>query len=65
MEEQDEDKFKQEMANLITLWEVTEPKFTLYFTKTYASWAGKQLNISTIECVNNTDTVLQHREKWA
>ena len=42
MEEQDEDKFKQEMANFITLWEVTEPKFTQYFTKTYASRAGKK-----------------------
>ena len=42
MEEQDEDKFKQEMAAFITLWGVTEPKFIQYFTKTYASRAGKQ-----------------------
>ena len=42
MEEQDEDKFKQEMAAFISLWECTEPKFTQYFSKTYALRAAKQ-----------------------
>lgn len=42
MEEQDEDKFRQEMAAFVTLWGAIEPKFTQYFTKTYASRAGKQ-----------------------
>ena len=42
MEEQSEDKFKQEMAAFISLWEVKEPKFIQYFTKTYALRAGKQ-----------------------
>jgi len=41
MEKQDEEMFKQEMAAFIKLWE-TEPKFIQYFTKTYASRAGKQ-----------------------